>query len=83
MTPEQRSRAGRAGIYSRLARENRTEMTASARAAAADRFERQVDPDGVLDPVERAKRAEYAKKAYFLDLSRKGVEARRRRRNAA
>lgn len=54
-------------------------MTASARAAAADRFEREVDPDGVLDPAERARRAEYARRLWFTQLSRKGVEARKRR----
>ena len=69
-------------MYTRLAREDRTEMTTSARAAAMDRFEKQVDPDGVLDPVERAKRAEYAKKAFFTAISRKGVAARKRNRAA-
>jgi hypothetical protein len=66
-------------MYSRLATEDRTEMTAAARAAAMDRFEKQVDPNGVLDPEERAIRAGYAKKAYFLQLSKRGVEARKRR----
>jgi hypothetical protein len=66
-------------MYSRLATEDRTEMTAAARAAAMDRFEKQVDPDGVLDPAERAIRAGYAKKAYFMQLSQRGVAARKRR----
>lgn len=82
MTPEQRSKAGRQAMYTRLATEDRTQMTAAARAAAMDRFEKQVDPDGVLDPVERAKRAEYAKKAWFTQLSRKAVAARARKRAA-
>lgn len=82
MTPEQRSKAGRAAMYTRLATEDRVEMTAAARASQADRFERQVDPDGVLDPVERARRAEYAKKAYFTQLSKRGVAARARKRAA-
>lgn len=43
--------------------------TASARAAFLSRFEREVDPDGVLDPAERARRAEHAKKAYFFRLA--------------
>lgn len=82
MTPEQRSKAGRAAMYTRLATEDRTEMTASARAAAMDRFEKQVDPDGTLDPAERAIRAEYARKAYFTQLSKRGVAARKRNRAA-
>lgn len=88
MTAEHRSRAARVAIYTRLATANRTEMTAPARAAAMDRFEKQVDPDGVLDPAERAQRAEYAKKAYFTAISAKGVASRRanasrRKRNNA
>jgi hypothetical protein len=58
-----------------------TEHTAPARAAFLSRFEREVDPEGVLDPQERARRAEHAKKAYFLKLalaSRKARAAKRR-----
>src|SRR5215217_7971236 len=55
--------------------------TAPARAAFLSRFEREVDPDGILDPQERARRAEHAKKAYFIKLalaSRKARAAKRR-----
>jgi hypothetical protein len=55
--------------------------TAAARAAFLSRFEREVDPDGILDPKERARRAEHAKKAYFIKLalaSRKARAAKRR-----
>ena len=58
-----------------------TEHTAPARAAFLSRFEREVDPDGILDPQERARRAEHAKKAYFIKLalaSRKARAAKRR-----
>ena len=57
------------------------EHTAPARAAFLSRFEREVDPDGILDPQERARRADHAKKAYFLKLalaSRKARAAKRR-----
>ena len=54
--------------------------TAPARAAAMSRFEREVDPDGVLPAAERAKRAEHARKAYYLGLALKSAEARRKRR---
>lgn len=53
--------------------------TASARAAFLDRFEREVDKDGVLDPAERARRAEHARKAYFARLALRSAQARRRR----
>jgi hypothetical protein len=35
-----------------------------------------VDPDGVLDPKERARRAEHVRKAYFLQLSLASKRAR-------
>jgi hypothetical protein len=63
-----------------------TEHTAPARAAFLSRFEREVDPDGVLDPQERARRAEHAKKAYFIKLalaSRKARAAKRRRNTSS
>jgi hypothetical protein len=53
--------------------------TAPARQAMLDRFEHQVDPEGVLPPEERARRAQHARKAYFLGLARKSVDARRRK----
>lgn len=44
-----------------------------------DKFEQQVDPDGVLTPGERATRAEHARKAHFKRLALKSAQARRRR----
>jgi hypothetical protein len=44
---------------------NREVRTRPARAAFLLRFERQVDPDGVLAPAERQRRAESARRAYF------------------
>jgi Helix-turn-helix domain len=54
--------------------------TAPARAAFLGRFEREVDPDGVLDPRERARRAQHARKAYFLRLALASAHAREARR---
>lgn len=56
--------------------------TAKARAAALERFERQVDPDGTLPPAERARRAEAARKAHFLGMARKSADSRRRKAQA-
>src|SRR5829696_6353925 len=56
------------------------EHTAPARAAFLSRFEREVNPDGVLDPEERARRAEHAKKAYFLKLALASRKARAKKR---
>ena len=52
--------------------------TAPARRVTLDRFERQVDPDGVLSPVERARRAGHARNAYFARLALWSAQARRK-----
>lgn len=52
--------------------------TAPARRALLERFEQQVDPDGVLTPAERARRAEHARRAYFTRLALRSAQARRK-----
>lgn len=59
---------------------DRTARTAPARDKFDARFEKQVDPDGLLDPAERARRAENARKAYFARLALKSAQSRRARR---
>jgi hypothetical protein len=53
--------------------------TVPARQAFLDRFEHQVDPDGVLPADERARRATHARKAYFTRLALKSAQARRKK----
>jgi hypothetical protein len=53
--------------------------TVAARAALAARWEREADPEGVLSPDVRAKRADMLRRAFLLECSLKGVEARRRK----
>jgi hypothetical protein len=60
-----------------------TARTEPARQAFRDRFERQVDRDGTLSPAERARRAESARKAYYLGLALKSAVARRKSRELA
>lgn len=55
---------------------DRTAATAKARQALADKFEHEVDPDGVLDPAERAKRAANARRAFYQRLAIKSAKAR-------
>lgn len=82
-TPAERALHSRVASHSRWAHEpDRTAATEPARAGLQARFERQVDPNGVLDPAERAKRAESARKAFYADLTRKSIAARRRRKAA-
>lgn len=59
--------------------EDRAARTAKARQALASKFEREVDPDGVLPPEERARRAENARKAHYTRMARRSAQARRRR----
>jgi hypothetical protein len=54
--------------------------TAPARQSFLSRFEREVDPEGLLTPQERARRAEHAKKAYFLRLAAASSTARSKKR---
>jgi len=63
-----------------LSRNDPREVTRAARAAFALKFERDVDPDGVLPLEERLRRAEMARKAHFTRLALKSAEARRTRR---
>lgn len=84
LTPEQRILRARMAAHQSWANTpDRKARTARAREAALTRFEREVDPDGMLDPVERAKRAESAQKAYMTRLSYKASVARRRRKPAS
>jgi hypothetical protein len=58
---------------------DRAARTAPARRAMMDKFDREVDPHGVLTPQERAKRAENAKSAYYKRLALQSARARRSR----
>lgn len=63
--------------------DDRRARTANGTAALLSKFEREVDPDGTLDPSERARRAESARKAHFARLAFKSAQARRQRKEAA
>jgi len=67
MTDPRRSAIARLGALS-LHASGKTD-TRSARDAFLRRFEREVDPEGLLEPEERARRALYARKAYFTRLA--------------
>jgi hypothetical protein len=52
--------------------------TAAARRGLEAKFEREVDPAGVLPPAERAERVASLKRAHYLRLAMLSAEARRR-----
>lgn len=78
MTMDSRSRA-RLGAFAQHARNDTRETTRAAREAFARRWEREVDPDGVLPEDERARRAEAAKRAHFQRMALRSAQARRKR----
>jgi hypothetical protein len=76
LTPEEAALRGRIGALVLHSRRDPRETTAKARAAFLANFERQVDPEGVLAPEERRRRAEYARRAHFARLALKSARAR-------
>lgn len=74
---ERKLRAEIAAHESWASTPDRSERTAPARRAFAEQFERQVDPDGILEPAERTRRAESARKAHYKRLALKSAKARR------
>jgi hypothetical protein len=79
VTPAERSLKARMAAHALHARRDSREHTAPARAAFLARFEDEVDPDRLLSPAERARRAEHARKAYFTRLALASARARRQR----
>lgn len=83
LSPAERVMRARIAANVRWAQcEDRTAATEPARRAAQSRWEREVDPGGVLDPQERSKRAEFAKKAHMARMAYNSAKARRLRREA-
>jgi len=79
MTPAERSLRGRIGAYLMHARNDPRETTRAARAAFAQRFLDDVDPLRRLPEPERLRRAEAARRAYFIRLAYLAARRRRRR----
>jgi len=75
---KERMMRGRIGAYVLHSRYDSRELTKAARAAFESKFEREVDPDGVLLLEERLRRAEMARKAHYARLALKSAQARRK-----
>ena len=80
LSAAERSLRGRLGAYVLHATHDSRAITAEARATFMARFEVEVDPDGVLTPEERRRRADHARQAYFTRLALKSAQTRRRKR---
>jgi len=57
---------------------DRTQATAPARRGLTAKFEREADPDGILPPGERTRRADLLMRAHMLRMARRSALARRR-----
>jgi hypothetical protein len=73
-----RSQCGKLGAAVLHSRYDLHELTSAARAAFNAKFEREVDPDGLLAPEERDRRAASARKAYYMRLAALSAAARRK-----
>jgi hypothetical protein len=77
LTPEQRrSRSRLAALVQWSKTEDWTARTQAARDGLARKFEDQVDPDRRLDPAQRAKMAEAARRAHYTRLGRLSAKAK-------
>jgi len=77
-TPQEAALRGRLGALVLHSKYDRRETTAKARTAFLARFEREVDPEGILSEDERRRRAEYARRAHFARLALASARARAR-----
>jgi hypothetical protein len=84
VTPEQRAMRASIAAHVQWAKESDpTGRTAPARKAFLERFEREADPGGVLDPAERSRRAEHLRRAYFTRLALASSRARAAKKDGA
>lgn len=80
-TPAERSLQARSAAHSSWAKTaDPSVRTAPGRETFLDRFEREVDPEGVLSVEERERRAKHARRAYMADLARRSAQTRRLKR---
>ena len=77
--PEERRMAAASAAHTSWSRTpDPAVRTAPARAAQLRRFDDLVDPEGQLDPADRARRAAHARRAHYLRMQLRSVESRRR-----
>jgi hypothetical protein len=80
LTPEQRSMRARIAANTRWSRESGKANAVRAQSGLRARFEREVDPDSQLAPVERQRRADAAYRAHMTRLALKSSKARASRK---
>ena len=80
LSPTERSLRAKIGAYALHSQYDPRETTRKAREEFLGRFEREVDPDGVLPVAERRRRAEAARHRYFAALAFRSARTRSRRK---
>ena len=83
LSPSERSLRARIAAHSLHAMRDSCELTAPARRAAREKLNErllaEIDPRNELPEGERARRLEHARKAHFLRLRLKGLQAKKKR----
>ena len=80
MDRHQMALRGKLGAYVLHSTHDSREITEAARAGFLAKFERQVDPDRVLAPEERRRRALAARNAHMMRLALRSAEVRRKKK---
>lgn len=80
LTAAERTLRARMAAHAMHARNDSRQVSKPGRDAVLARFEAQVDPDGTLDPDERARRAKHAQRAHMQRLA---WDRERKRREAS
>jgi hypothetical protein len=79
LTAQQRTRRARIAAHASWANTaDRQGRTAPATSSFLARFEKQVDPLGVLEPEVRATMARHARRAYMLQLAERSAKTRKK-----
>lgn len=80
LSAEQRRLRASIAAHAKHAKHDSGESTKAAHAAFLDKFDREVDPDGILPEAERLRRATHARRAHMLRLALKSSQARAARK---
>jgi hypothetical protein len=83
LSPTERVLRARLAAHAKHAKHDPRAAMDKARAVFLASFEQQADPDGVLSPAERGRRAQQLRSAHFTRLALASAKARRARRSAA
>ena len=70
---------GRIGAYTLHSMYDSRDLVEPARRAFWGKFEKEVDPDGILPEAERIRRADLARKAHFARMALKSAQVRRKK----